>query len=204
MEIRDVSPGLWIWRPHYPDRHGGNGWEGPVNSVVVESRGEIAVIEPLRPHEDEDAFWERLDANPPTMIVILKPDHVRDVDLFAERYGVPAYGPWLFWGGDAPKTDLEPLEPDLELPGGFVALYDARWRVETPLWLPEQRAIVFEPSRVVAPSASVCSSRTSPAWSATPTTTTVIAAAPVANAVADSVASPAADSRVRSAARNQT
>jgi glyoxylase-like metal-dependent hydrolase (beta-lactamase superfamily II) len=31
----------------------------------------------------------------------------------------------------------------MELPGGFLALYDARWRMETPLYLPEQRAIVF-------------------------------------------------------------
>jgi len=29
------------------------------------------------------------------------------------------------------------------LPGGVVALYDGRGRLETPLWLPEQRVIVF-------------------------------------------------------------
>jgi glyoxylase-like metal-dependent hydrolase (beta-lactamase superfamily II) len=29
------------------------------------------------------------------------------------------------------------------LPGGLVALYDGRGRNETPLWLPEQRALVF-------------------------------------------------------------
>jgi len=143
VEIRDVAAGLWIWRPHYPDRHGGEGWDGPVTSVVVESGGEVAVIEPLVPHEDEDALWGRLDAKPPTMIVILKPDHVRDVDLFVERYGAKAYGPWLFFGGDAPKTELEPFEPDMELPGGLLGLYDARWRMETPLWCPHQRAIVF-------------------------------------------------------------
>ena len=30
-----------------------------------------------------------------------------------------------------------------ELPGGLLALYDGRGRNETPLWLPEQRALVF-------------------------------------------------------------
>ena len=38
---------------------------------------------------------------------------------------------------------MEPIEPGSELPGGLVALYDGRGRNETPLWLPEQRTIVF-------------------------------------------------------------
>ncbi len=42
-----------------------------------------------------------------------------------------------------PKTTLEPVQPGTELPGGLVALYDGRGRMETPLWLPEQRALVF-------------------------------------------------------------
>ncbi|HYY90725.1 MAG TPA: hypothetical protein VE955_01915, partial [Candidatus Dormibacteraeota bacterium] len=33
--------------------------------------------------------------------------------------------------------------PDRVLPGDLVALYDGRGRLETPLWLPEQRTIVF-------------------------------------------------------------
>ena len=44
---------------------------------------------------------------------------------------------------DIPETKLAPLEPGSKLPGGLVALYDGRDRNETPLWLPEQRAIVF-------------------------------------------------------------
>jgi hypothetical protein len=42
-----------------------------------------------------------------------------------------------------PKTHLEIIESDRVLPGGFVALYEGRGRLETPLWLPEQRVIVF-------------------------------------------------------------
>jgi hypothetical protein len=59
------------------------------------------------------------------------------------RYGARAFGPWLFWRHNVPETELEGIEPGSELPGGFVALYDGRGRNETPLWLPEQRAIVF-------------------------------------------------------------
>jgi len=100
------------------------------------------VLDPLAPPEGSEA-WERLDAKPPTLAVVLKPDHVRDVDLFVRRYGARAFGPWLFFAGDAPEAELENLEPGVELPGGFLALYDARWRMETPLWLPEQKALVF-------------------------------------------------------------
>ena len=49
----------------------------------------------------------------------------------------------LFWRATIPETELEGIEPGSELPGGLVALYDGRGRNKTPLWLPEQRALVF-------------------------------------------------------------
>src|SRR5205807_2984996 len=49
----------------------------------------------------------------------------------------------LFWPDDVPKSKLEIIEPDGMIPGGVVALYDGRGRLETPLWLPEHRVIVF-------------------------------------------------------------
>jgi hypothetical protein len=49
----------------------------------------------------------------------------------------------MFFAGDAPKTELDWIGEGSELPGGLIALYDGRGRNETPLWLPEQRAIVF-------------------------------------------------------------
>ena len=119
-EVRDVAPGLWIWRLEHPAWSEELDWEPFVTSTVVESGGEVALIDPLAPPEDATEIWERLDAKPPTMVVILKPDHVRDVDLFAGRYDVKAFGPYLFWGGDAPETELEGLEPERELPGGLV------------------------------------------------------------------------------------
>ena len=136
-------PGLWIWRPRHPDWRPEFDWPEHVTCTCVESRGEVALLDPLAPPEEATEVWERLDARPPTMVVVLKPDHVRDVDLFVRRYGARAFGPFLFWRHDVPETELEPVEPGDELPGGFVALYDARGRVETPLWLPDQRALVF-------------------------------------------------------------
>ena len=74
---------------------------------------------------------------------ILTPDHVRDVDLFARWYNAEAHGPFLFWAGEAPHTELKPVRPGDELPGGIYALDDGRGMMETPLYLPEQEALVF-------------------------------------------------------------
>jgi glyoxylase-like metal-dependent hydrolase (beta-lactamase superfamily II) len=142
-EIRDVAAGLWIWRVRHPDWASHVGWEPTVTSTCVESDGEVAVLDALLPEADAEAVWARLDARPPTMAVVLKPDHVRSVDRIVGRYGARAFGPSLFWRDDIPETELEPIEPGSELPGGLVALYDGRGRNETPLWLPKQRALVF-------------------------------------------------------------
>jgi hypothetical protein len=142
-ELRDVAPGLWVWRVAHPDWNPGVDWEPLVASTCVESGGEVAVLDPIAPPDGASEVWDRLAARPPTLLVVLKPDHVRDVDLFARRYGAGAFGPSLFWPHDVPDIELEPIEPGSELPGGVVALYDGRGRNETPLWLPEQRALVF-------------------------------------------------------------
>jgi hypothetical protein len=143
VEIRDVARGLWLWRQPHPDWRPGSDWEPEVTSVAVESGGVSLVLDPLAPPPGAREVWDRLEALAPSVVVVLKPDHVRDVDLFVRWYGARAYGPFLFWRGDAPRVELEPLEPGDELPGGLRALDDGRGRMETPLYLPEQRALVF-------------------------------------------------------------
>jgi hypothetical protein len=142
-ELRDVAPGLWLWRVEHPAWRPDVGWERMVTSTVAEADGEVVVLDPLAPPEGAREVWERLDARPPTTAVVLKPDHVRDVDVFVRRYAARGFGPSLFWRDDIPESELEPVEPGSELPGGLVALYDGRGRNETPLWLPERRALVF-------------------------------------------------------------
>jgi hypothetical protein len=144
VEVRDVAPGLWLWRhPHWEWREGDD-WDPEVASVVVESGDEVVLIDPLAPPPVEGAeVYRRLDAKRPTRVVIVKPDHVRDVDLFCHWYGIPAHGPWLWEKGDAPHVEVEPILPDAVLPGGLVALADGRGGVERPIYLPEQKAIVF-------------------------------------------------------------
>ncbi len=143
VEIRDIAPGLWLWRQPHWEWEDGADWEPEVSSFVVESRGEVVLLDPLAPRPSEREVYSRLEAKPPTAVVVIKPDHVRDVDLFVHWYGIPAYGPWLFERGLAPITELTPIRPGDELPGGLLALSDGRGGVETPIYLPEQRAIVF-------------------------------------------------------------
>jgi hypothetical protein len=142
-DVLDVAPGLWLWRLEHPEWSPEEGWGPIVNSTCVESGGEVALLDALAPSEDDSEVWERLDARRPTLVVVLKPDHVRDVDLFARRDGVRAYGPDVFHRGDVPETELEWIGPGSELPGGIVALHDGRNRNETPLWIPEVATIVF-------------------------------------------------------------
>ena len=143
IEIRDVAGGLWIWRAEHPHWKPGQGWDPVVTSTFVESRGERLVLDPLAVPNEDTALWARLDVARPTAAVVLKPDHVRDVDVFIERYGIRGFGPRLYFRHDIPQSDLQWIDPGSELPGGLVALYDGRGRNETPLWLPEQRTIVF-------------------------------------------------------------
>jgi glyoxylase-like metal-dependent hydrolase (beta-lactamase superfamily II) len=143
VEVRGLARGLWIWRAEHPGWKPDADWQPVVTSTYVESGGERLVLDPLAPPSDAVEVWKRLDERPPTVAVVLLPDHVRDVDLFVRRYGARPFGPMFFFPDDVPRTKLEPIRFDDKLPGGLVALYDGRGRLETPLWLPEQRVIVF-------------------------------------------------------------
>ncbi len=101
------------------------------------------MLDPLSPQLDDIGLWERLDKRPPTAAAVLMPDHVRDIDIFVRRYSARPFGPMFFFPDDVPASKLEPVVADSVLPGGLVPLHDGRGRLETPIWLPEQRTIVF-------------------------------------------------------------
>ncbi|MFL5860320.1 MAG: hypothetical protein ACJ780_06025 [Solirubrobacteraceae bacterium] len=142
-DIRDITPGLWAWSRPHPAWTPRSDFDGPVTSTCVATGGEIVVVDPMAPEPDADEAWARLDAAPPTVVVVLKPDHVRDVDVFVRRYGARAFGPWLFYRDDIPRSELTPIEPGTRIPGGLLALYDGRGRAETPMWIAEHRTLVF-------------------------------------------------------------
>jgi glyoxylase-like metal-dependent hydrolase (beta-lactamase superfamily II) len=142
-QIRDIASGLWVWTRMHPEWTAGSDFDGPVTSTYVATGGEVVLLDPLAPEPDDAETWARLGATPPTVVVILKPDHVRDVDLFVRRYGARAFGPWLFYPGEAPRSEITAIEPGSLVPGGLEALYDGRGRAETPVWIPEHRTLVF-------------------------------------------------------------
>jgi hypothetical protein len=100
------------------------------------------VLDPLDP--GDDAVWKRLDAPAPSAVVVVKPDHFRDAAAFTRRYGATLYSEAYVWGDKG--EGVEPFvqtAPGMELPGRLLTLDDGRWRQETPLYLPEQRVLVF-------------------------------------------------------------
>jgi len=143
VELHEVVEGLWFWRQPHPDWNGQSDWEPMVTSVAVQSGGARILLDALAPPPAERALWDRIDAFGPDTAIVLKPDHVRDVDLFVRWYGVRALGPALYWRDDIPKTELEFIRPGDVLPGGLRVFDDGRGMAETPVHLPEQRALVF-------------------------------------------------------------
>ena len=65
----------------YPE----SGWEPLVSSTCVESGGEVILLDPLAPRDDAADVWERLDARPPTVVVIF--------DQFEEAFTIGAGRP---------------------------------------------------------------------------------------------------------------
>ncbi len=114
-----------------------------VSSFAVRSRGVSLVLDPLAPPPSATEVWDRIEALQPDVAAVLKPDHLRDVELFVRWYGARGFGPSLFWPNDLPRVELETLRVDDELPGGLRAVYDGRLAQETPLYLPDHRALIF-------------------------------------------------------------
>jgi hypothetical protein len=164
LEVRDLGPGLWIWRVLHPAWTDEADWQPIVTCTCVDLGDERLLLDPLVPPLDASPVWARLDARPPTAVVTLLPDHVRpswrppavidaakragtrlecSVDLLVRRYGCAAYGPASLEPGQELETPVQAIATDMVLPGGAVALADPRGFSETPLWLPEQRVLVF-------------------------------------------------------------
>jgi hypothetical protein len=143
VQVVDVGPDLWIWRMAHPGWAPPDGGDRVVTSTVAVCGAEIVVFDPLEPPAEATDTWDRLNAQPPTTAIVVKPDHVRSVGAFVARFDCRAFGPEVYHLDDLPTTPIEPAFAGDELPGGVVALYDGRSRYEWPMWLPAQRAIVF-------------------------------------------------------------
>jgi len=153
VAVIDLAPGLWIWRLEHPAWKPEADWQQVVTCVCVDAGSERWLLDPLLPPDDAIQVWDRLAERPPTAVAVLTPDHMRrswddgqtrSVDALVRRYGCRAFGSSVFDPDDGPpETELEKIEPHQELPGGLLPFRDPRGWNETPLWLPEQKTLVF-------------------------------------------------------------
>jgi hypothetical protein len=66
VEVRDVTEGLWLWRQPHPEWREGLDWGPVVSSFVVESGGEVVLLDPLASRPSAQDVWSRLGRTPPT------------------------------------------------------------------------------------------------------------------------------------------
>jgi hypothetical protein len=157
VDVIDLAPGLWIWRLEHPAWKPEVDWQRVVTCVCVDAGGERWLIDPLLPGDGATQVWDRLAQRPPTAVAVLSPDHMRplwsdgatsrpiwSLDALVRRYGCRAFGPAVFDPDmGPPESEVQPILPHHALPGGLLPLRDPRGWNETPLWLPEQRTLVF-------------------------------------------------------------
>jgi Ankyrin repeat len=153
IEVIDLAPGLWIWRLEHPGWNEHCDWQEVVTSTCVDAGDERWLLDPLLPPSDTGQVWDRLSERPPTAVALLIPDHadrmswsdlqVPSVDAVVSRYRCRAFGPDDWSENKPPKTNLQKIVPNEELPGGLMPFRDPRGWSETPLYAPSQQTLVF-------------------------------------------------------------
>jgi hypothetical protein len=127
--MRQLADGLWHWTARHPDWHPDTAFGREVGSYFAHEGGRTIVIDPL--HTDD--LGDHIDGD--VVVAITLTYHVRDAAEVVRRYGGVVSG-----HPDVQKRlpDDTPFDPDAGL----------RWHTltatkETPLELPEQRALAF-------------------------------------------------------------
>jgi len=153
VEVIDLAPGLWIWRLDHPEWNEHFDWPRVVTSVCVDAGDEGWLLDPLLPPADATQVWDRLAERPPTAVALLIPDHadrmswsdpqVPSVDAVVSHYRCRAFGPDDWSNNRPPRNKLQKIVPNEELPGGLMPFRDPRGWSETPLYLPQQKTLVF-------------------------------------------------------------
>jgi hypothetical protein len=140
--VESLADGVWRWSARHPEWHG-EGWASKVESFALRAQGGTLLIDPLL--LDEPA-WEALDGvvEGPVETLITIPYHTRSAEQARRRYG------GSIWGHPAVAKRLEDpgalrvIRPGGELPGGTSAHRIGNpVRYETPIFVPERRALVF-------------------------------------------------------------
>lgn len=146
MEL--VTDGIWRWASRHPEWHPPTPFGAEVASYAIRDAVGLLLVDPLVP--PEPGFLEALDAVVAgrVRIMVTIPYHVRSAEALWQRYrvghgatihGHPAVAKRL--SDDAGFRATRAWEP---LDGGIlpIGIGNPR-RYETPLYVPEKRAVVF-------------------------------------------------------------
>jgi glyoxylase-like metal-dependent hydrolase (beta-lactamase superfamily II) len=130
--VREIFPGIFTWGLSYVDKP----WH--LNGYAITLAEGTILVDPPAPQENDWSSFEAL--KPIQKIVITNRDHIRDVELFQERYGG-----FLVAGIDeaaqlAPLTIDEPVR-DGDLVAGVLRT------IHLPGKSPGEIGLYFEPAR---------------------------------------------------------
>ena len=140
-----LADGVWRWQARHPEWHPA-GFGSLVACYALATSGGTLLIDPLVP----DGCWEAIDrgVEGAVEIAITMPYHVRSGEQAAARYATAVHGhPACAKRMRRPQL----LRPPAELRGACAHPIGKPRRHETPLHVPERRAVVFGDAVVGAP-----------------------------------------------------
>jgi glyoxylase-like metal-dependent hydrolase (beta-lactamase superfamily II) len=154
VRVAELAPGLWRWTARHPDwtpeQGGPEGWEREVGSVYCEAEGDVVLVDPLLPAEDDDRdrFWRALDrdlgrAGSAPQVLLTCAWHARSSADVLARY--PGTRLWVAAAGiaDLPAglEATDPFRAGDTLPGG-AQTFPAAIGTEVFVWLPSHGTLV--------------------------------------------------------------
>jgi hypothetical protein len=133
-----------MWRSEHPDWAPDADYEPEVACYAVRLPSARLLVDPLWPEDDDEVDWlDGFARGGRLLVVVLKPDHVREAAEIAHAYGGRVVTNAAVARLLEPAATVSVLAAGEELADGARFLDDERGRGETPLWLPTVRAVAF-------------------------------------------------------------
>jgi glyoxylase-like metal-dependent hydrolase (beta-lactamase superfamily II) len=142
--VERAGDGIWRWVAPHPEWHPRTPFGAEVASYAIRAGSGTLLVDPLVP--SEPGFLESLDriVAGRVRIVITIPYHVRSAGALRERYGATIHGHPAVVKRLGDASGFQPIEAGVPLDGGIVPVGIGKpRRYETPLFIPDQRAVVF-------------------------------------------------------------
>jgi len=132
VDVQQLRPGLWRWTADHPEWDHAEHWGPEVASVYAELPDALAVVDPLVPAAEDEAFWSAFDRDVerlgrPVFVLLTVHWHERSAATVLERYNAVLWRP----------------EETVELPDGIepIVVKGADWS-EAMFFLEPFRALV--------------------------------------------------------------